>query len=154
MAGPRRKGRIAALQVLYEADCTSHDWRAALGRTLGEGALPEESQTLARELVEGVQAHRPQLDALIQQYAPAWPLEQVSIVGRNILRIAIFEILLHNRTPPKAAVNEAVELAKVFGNESLRRFVNGVLGSIMAAAKTKVESDASGGSPCQPSTSA
>lgn len=132
MAGTRRKGRIAALQVLYEVDCTSHDWRAAVQRRLEEGPLPQEARALALELVEGVMQNRERIDAVIQEYAPAWPVEQVSLVGRNILRIAIFEILMQNKTPPKAAINEAVELAKSFGSESLHRFVNGVLGSVMA----------------------
>lgn len=136
MARSRRKARIAALQVLYEVDCTGHDWQTALNRRLEEERLPEEVQAFARELVQGVQKNRPRIDALIQKYAPAWPVEQVSAVSRNILRIAIFEVVVNNKTPPKAAVNEAVELARTFGNESMRRFVNGVLGSILAAART------------------
>jgi N utilization substance protein B len=136
MAGPRHKARTVALQVLYEVDCTKHPWRSAMERALEESSLPQDAKAFAQEIVEGVQANRERLDAMIQEYAPVWPVEQVSIVGRNILRIAIFEILMHNRTPPKAAVNEAVELAKTFGNESLRRFVNGVLGSVMATAKS------------------
>ncbi len=136
MAGPRHKARIAALQALYEVDCTKHPWRAAMEHALEESSLPQDAKAFAQEIVEGVQANRERLDAIIQEYAPAWPVEQVSIVGRNILRIAIFEILMHNRTPPKAAINEAVELAKTFGNESLRRFVNGVLGSVMATVKS------------------
>ncbi len=133
MAGSRRKGRIAALQVLYEVDSSQHEWRSTLDRTLEESGLPEESRRLTRELVEGVSANLETLDAAIQEHAPAWPVGQLSAVDRNILRIAIFEILLNNKTPPKAAINEAVELAKIFGSESLHRFVNGVLGSVMAA---------------------
>ncbi|MEE9284303.1 MAG: transcription antitermination factor NusB [Dehalococcoidia bacterium] len=136
MAGARRRGRIAALQVLYELDCTGHDWTATLERSMVEGRLPEEAKELARELVQGVVRDRERIDALIQEHAPAWPVDQLSVVGRNILRIAIFEIVLNNKTPPKAAINEAVELAKTFGSESLHRFVNGVLGSIMATART------------------
>ena len=136
MPGTRRRGRIAALQVLYELDCTVHDFPATLQRTLEEGKLPEEAKVLAGELVEGVVQHKDDIDALIQEHAPAWPVDQLSVVGRNILRIAIFEIVMNNKTPPKAAINEAVELAKAFGSESLHRFVNGVLGAIMATVKT------------------
>ncbi len=87
------------------------------------------SQTLLR----GVQERRAALDELIQVYAPAWPVQLLSPVDRNILRIALFELLHYTNTPAKTAINEAVELAKVFGSESTARFVNGVLGSVMAA---------------------
>ena len=137
MAGSRRKGRIAALQVLYEVDSSQYDWRSTLDRTLEESGLPEESQRLTQELVEGVSANLDTLDAAIQEHAPAWPVSQLSAVDRNILRIAIFEILLNNKMPPKAAINEAVELAKIFGSENLHRFVNGVLGSVVAATAYK-----------------
>ncbi|MSQ25323.1 MAG: transcription antitermination factor NusB [Dehalococcoidia bacterium] len=153
MADSRRKGRIAALQVLYEADCTGHDWRDALDRTIAEDGLPEVSATLARELTQGVMEHREQLDAVIAAHAPAFPVAQLAAIDRTILRIAIFEILMHNvtgpnagprpheKTPPKVAVNEAVELAKTFGGENLHRFINGVLGSVLddAAAAKKTE---------------
>jgi N utilization substance protein B len=137
MAGSRRKGRIAALQILYEVDSSRHDWPTTVDRTLEESNLPEEAQRLARELVEGVSSNLETLDASIQEHAPAWPVGQLSAVDRNILRIAIFEILLNNKTPPKAAINEAVELAKIFGSENLHRFVNGVLGSVVAATAYK-----------------
>ena len=83
-------------------------------------------------ILEGVETKRSCLDSVIQRYAPAWPVNQLSIVDRNILRIALFELLYHDDTPPKTAVNEAVELAKSFGSESSARFINGVLGSVMA----------------------
>jgi N utilization substance protein B len=136
MAAGRRKGRELALQVLYEVDCTGHDWVATLERALEADPVPEETAGWARELIEGVRAHQERIDALIAEYAPAWPIEQVSVVGRNILRIAIFEILVNNRTPPKAAINEAVELAKIYGSENLHKFVNGVLGSVMTTVRT------------------
>ena len=98
--------------------------------------LPQEAKSLAQELVQGVTEHRPRLDAVIQEHAPTWPVDQLSALDRNILRIAIFEILMNNETPPKAAINEAVELAKLFGSEGLHRFVNGVLGSVMDTVKT------------------
>ena len=75
-------------------------------------------------------APKQEIDEVIRQKAPAWPLEQVAVVDRNILRLAIYEILIDNRVPVRAAINEAVELAKSFGGESSPKFVNGVLGSV------------------------
>jgi len=71
-----------------------------------------------------------QIDSYIKRFAPAWPIEQISIIDRNILRLAIFEILINNRVPIKVAINEAVELAKAFGSNSSSKFINGVLGAI------------------------
>ncbi len=79
-------------------------------------------------------AHREQIDQMIHDKAPAWPLEQVAVVDRNILRLAIYEILVDNRVPVRAAINEAVELAKAFGGQSSPKFVNGVLGAVSAGA--------------------
>jgi N utilization substance protein B len=87
----------------------------------------------ADRLHRGVSDHRHGLDVLIGRFAPAWPVTQLPIVDRNILRIAIFELLHNPATPPKAAIDEAVELAKVFGSDSSARFVNGVLGSVMSS---------------------
>ena len=87
----------------------------------------------AGRLHHGVSDHRQGLDGLIGRFAPAWPVTQLPVVDRNILRIAIFELLHNPATPPKAAIDEAVELAKVFGSDSSARFVNGVLGSVMAS---------------------
>jgi len=84
------------------------------------------------KVVQGVLAHRGKLDDLISTYAPEWPIEQMAIIDRNILRIALFEFLVDGGTPPKVAINEAVELAKTFGSDSSRRFVNGVLGTLLA----------------------
>lgn len=96
----------------------------------GEGA---EVMAFAQRLLQGIGEERQGLDELIQGYAPAWPVNLLSPVDRNILRIALFELFFHTDTPAKTAVNEAVELAKVFGSDSSARFVNGVLGSAMGA---------------------
>jgi len=85
----------------------------------------------ADRLVKGVLAHQKDIDTLIVKFAPQWPLEQITIVDRNILRIGIFELKFSKgEVPPKVAINEAIELAKSFGGESSGKFVNGVLGSI------------------------
>jgi N utilization substance protein B len=126
----RRQARIFALQTLYEADMTGHEPVEILERLLQETDATEEVRAFARELVSGAVAERQRLDDVIARVAPAWPIEQMATIDRNILRLAILEILLNNRTPVKAAINEAVELAKSFGSDNSAKFVNGVLGSV------------------------
>lgn len=92
--------------------------------------MPDEGQAFAHLLVQGVLENQARLDQLIGMYASEWPIEQMSIVDRNVLRISMFEFLIDGRTPPKVAINEAVELAKLFGSDSSPRFVNGVLGTL------------------------
>jgi len=128
--GARRKARAIALQVLYEVDSVGHEVERALAHLLAEGKLSEEDAAFVRGLVNGVLKNKEKIDRHIKNFAPAWPVEQLSIVDRNILRLAIFEILLDNSVPVKVAINEAVELAKMFGSDSSPRFVNGVLGSV------------------------
>lgn len=94
--------------------------------------LPEDSIEFAEDLLGGVSNSRPGLDNVITRYAPAWPVSQLSVIDRNILRIALFELIYTPATPRKTAINEAVELAKIFGSESSARFINGVLGSAMS----------------------
>lgn len=130
MAGIRRKGRTAALQALYETDCAGHDAETCLRRLDEEYTLPEPALSFARELVNGVLENKARIDAIIQAHAPSWPVEQLPVIDRNILRVAIFEISIDNRVPMKAAINEAVELAKTFGGYNSPRFINGVLGTI------------------------
>ncbi len=128
----RHRARIAALQALFEIDCTAHHPLVVVERRLDEAALPEPGVEFVQELVKGVQANRETLDKLIGHYAPEWPVDQIAIVDRNILRMAIYEIMHRDDTPTKVAINEAVELAKEFGSDSSGRFVNGVLGSLVA----------------------
>ena len=130
MAGVRRKARAVALKALYEVDCTGHEAEGTVTRLAKEARLPEEGVIFAWEMVSGVLQNREEIDRNIGNFATAWPIEQIPTVDRNILRLAIFEILLDNRVPVGAAINEAVELAKMFGSESSPKFVNGVLGSL------------------------
>jgi len=134
MTTKRRQARILALQSLYEADTTGHDAAETLERLLEGSDATDEVKTFARELVGGAVTERQRLDDVIAQVAPAWPIEQMATIDRNILRLAILEILLNNRTPVKAAINEAVELAKSFGSDNSAKFVNGVLGSVSSMA--------------------
>jgi len=130
MAGIRRKARIAALQALYELDCTRHKAEETSARLRAGETLTQEALDFSEELVKGVLQHKSELDALIKRFAPAFPLEQMSIIDKSILRLAIFEILFSDKTPLKVAINEAIELAKDFGSDSSPRLVNGILGSI------------------------
>jgi transcription antitermination protein NusB len=130
MKGARHKAREIALQVLYEIDSVGHSPEEALSRTLSGAKISEDIAGFVNILVNGVIQNREQMDRNIQDFAPAWPLDQISIIDRNILRLAIFEILHDNKIPVKVAINEAVELAKTFGSNNSSRFVNGVLGSV------------------------
>jgi N utilization substance protein B len=132
MAGVRRKARIAALQVLYELDCTRHKVEETSARLRAGETLTQEGLTFSEELVRGVLQRKSELDSLIGKLAPAFPVEQMPIIDRNILRLAIFEILYSKETPLKVAINEAIELAKDFGSDSSPRLINGVLGAITA----------------------
>jgi len=130
MAGARRRARVIALKALYEVDSVGHDMDETLTYLLTKEGLSQENAAFARELVSGVIQNKEKIDLNIQNFAPAWPLEQIPVVDRNILRLAIFEVLLDNKVPVKVAINEAVELAKTFGSDNSSKFVNGVLGSV------------------------
>ena len=135
MTGARRKARTIALQALYEVDSVRHGVEAVVDRyLLAEERLSEENKAFVRELVSGVTRNQDKIDHSIKTFAPAWPIEQSPLVDKNILRLAIFEILFDNRVPVKAVINEAVELAKKFGGDNSARFVNGVLGSVSSIA--------------------
>ena len=130
MTGPRRQARETALKALYERDMSQHDPLKTLERLGEEEALPPEVTGYARQLVEGVLGKLREIDTTLRRLAPAFPLEQLSAVDRNILRLALWEILYYGKIPLKVAINEAVELAKTFGSDTSPRFVNGVLGSV------------------------
>ncbi|MFC1903507.1 transcription antitermination factor NusB [Chloroflexota bacterium] len=135
MTGTRRKARAIALQSLYEVDSSGHEEGIVVNRLLAETELSEENNAFVRELVSQVVRNREKIDHHIQKFATAWPIEQIPVIDRNILRLAIFEILLDNKVSVKVAINEAVELAKKFGSDNSPKFVNGVLGSISTLTK-------------------
>ena len=121
------------MQALYEADITDHELEQTIVSRLQEEDLPREGIQFVERMVRGVWEHRDRLDALIEQSAPNWPIYQMPAVDKAILRLAIWELKLNadEPAPPKAVINEAVELAKHFGSENSPRFVNGVLGSVV-----------------------
>lgn len=139
-ASARRRSRIAAFQTLFEADISGRPPLDVFERREGADLLAPEARAFTRHLLEGVAEHRAAIDAIIQERAPAFPLADMSAVDRNVLRLAIFEVLFDNRGAPlRVAINEAVELAKGYGSESSGRFVNGVLGAVVMAAAGRDE---------------
>ena len=130
VASSRRRSRVFVLQALYETDTVHHDISAILEDSLGNKDLLKSDREFAQEVVQGVLANREELDNIIVAMAPSWPLKQMAVVDRNILRFAIYEMIKWRKSPHKVAINEAVELAKRFGSENSQKFVNGVLGSV------------------------
>ncbi len=131
MKRERRRARSLALQALYEIDCVGHASEEVIARHLAENpGLGSEAAAFLRALVLGTLHHAPQFDRWIAECAPEWPVEQLAVVDRNIIRLALWEFAVSRETPVKVAINEAVELAKRFGSDSAPRFVNGVLGTL------------------------
>lgn len=138
----RRKARALALQVLFEVDSVEHSADVALPRrieaareedeTTNREALPPEGELFVKTLVQGVLGQRQELDQLIAKFAPEYPVDQLAIVDRNVLRLAFYELKSMGDVPVKVAINEAVELAKLYGSDSAPRFINGVLGAYLA----------------------
>ena len=130
MDGSRHRARELALQALYEISTSGHEAEEVMPRLLEGEEMSLENTSFTRALVTGVVQNKEEIDKNIESFAPAWPIGQMPVVDRNILRLAIFEILFDNNVPVKVAINEAVELAKTFGSENTPKFVNGVLGSV------------------------
>ena len=136
MASNRHLGRIVALQTLYEyefrkkAGDTAADTKEITAKNIEPYSDSLGDVEFVSVLVDGVNEHLEELDAKIQPIAPEWPLEQISAIDRNVLRMGVFELIyLKDSVPPKVAINEAVELAKAFGSDNSSKFVNGVLGT-------------------------
>ncbi|PIE80436.1 MAG: transcription antitermination factor NusB [Chloroflexi bacterium] len=126
----RRRARRVTLETLYEYDIANHPPGEILQRQLAENYMEQAGIEFASQLIQGTIEHQEEMDMLIARYAPEWPLEQMAVIDRNILRIAIYEFLIDGNTPVKVAINEAVELAKTYGSDSAPRFINGVLGTL------------------------
>ena len=123
---------MAALQSLFATDVRAIWYDPQFERLDEDEDLSGSIKEFAQNLLAGVAKSRLGLDNVITRYAPAWPVSQLSVIDRNILRIALYELIYTPGTPRKTAINEAVELAKTFGSGSSARFVNGVLGSAMS----------------------
>ena len=131
----RHLSRSIAMQSLYEWDFSGKkpdELKEIVERNIAEFGPGLEDQSFVWQLVTAIVQHMGEINKIIESAAPEWPLDQITIVDRNVLRIGLFELLYANKTevPPKVAINEAIELAKTFGGESSGRFINGVLGTV------------------------
>lgn len=131
----RHLARSIALQSLYEWDFRKKnqaELKKIINRNIKELGADSEDIQFIRSLVDGILKYQSKIDKIIEKAAPEWPLEQITIVDRNVLRIGLYELLFGDRkeVPPKVAINEAIELAKTYGGESSGKFINGVLGTI------------------------
>jgi len=134
----RHRARIVALQTLYEVEFAANLVKDILERTLQEKEISGEAAEFAGNLVSGVVDNEQLLDETIGRFAKAFPVDQLAVMDRNILRLALFEIIIRKEVPPKVAINEAVELAKEFGADTTPKFINGVLGSVISEIKKTV----------------
>lgn len=131
----RHLSRSIVLQSLFEWDLNTldkKDVQDVLERNVSEFAPNKTDMPFMEKLLDGVMAKQPELDMVIEKAAPEWPIDRISPVDRNILRLGLYELLFADRkeVPAKVAINEAIELAKQFGGENSSRFVNGVLGAV------------------------
>lgn len=133
----RSKGRSLALQTLFEIDLTKHHMDDVLGHLMVESDLDENHLKFAREIVFGVLDKKKQIDSLIAECATEREVGDLSSLDKSVLRMGILELLDFSDTPPKVVVNEAVELAKIYGSDNSYKFVNGVLGSVLQKLKIK-----------------
>jgi len=127
----RTKARSISLQILYEVDLSGHKPGKVLQNHLERLKMDDAHIKFISEIVMGVTNFKEQLDEYIADFAPEWPLDQVAYIDRNLLRIALWEISVYQKTPVKVVINEAVELAKLYGAEGSPRFINGVLGGVI-----------------------
>ena len=131
----RHLSRSIVLQTLFEWDLNDIEKKnvpEVLGRNISEFAPNKTDAPFIEKLLDGVLGKQPELDQVIEKAAPEWPIDRISPVDRNILRLGLYELLFADRkeVPAKVAINEAIELAKQFGGENSSRFVNGVLGAV------------------------
>ncbi|HMU55508.1 MAG TPA: transcription antitermination factor NusB, partial [Nitrospira sp.] len=130
--GSRHQSRERALQILFQYDIHGKPgvW---LDEFWNQCEATEDVRGFAEELVRGVLEHRAELDALLGRYATNWKVSRMQVVDRNILRLGIYELLWRDDVPAKVTMNEAIELAKDFGDDEAAKFVNGVLDKVLAA---------------------
>ncbi len=130
----RHLSRSIAMQSLYEWDFSGRkpDLTKTVEKNLREFGPGLEDPSFTWQLVTGVIQHLQKINKIIEKAAPEWPINQISIIDRNVLRIGLYELLYADKAavPPKVAINESIELAKSFGGESSGKFINGVLGTV------------------------
>jgi N utilization substance protein B len=140
--GKRHQARELALKTLFQLEGAEDETEEVLRYHAFEGAATPDVATFALQLVEGVIANRDKLDAILSEASDHWKLDQMAKVDRIILRIAVYEIAIDRRVPPKAAINESIELAKTFSGDESGRFVNGILGRVAASSALGSETPA------------
>lgn len=128
----RRASREAAVQALYKIDIAKADTDTAVAYVVGENGLNPVQEKFTMSLVSGVMDNLNEINQTINEIALEWDLERMAAVDRNILRLAVFEICYSDEVPPNVAANEAIELGKTFGTEDSGRFINGILGKVLA----------------------
>lgn len=131
MASYRHLIRICLMQTIFAVEFKQEDAKYVLGRILDEFAPKVEDRDFAYESLEGILKHQDQILSLISKYAPEWPVEKIARIDRAILEIGIYEIMFSSDVPPVVAINEAIEIAKEYGDNSSPKFINGVLSSVM-----------------------
>lgn len=137
MSANRHLGRIVALQTLYEEDfrreCGDESLvpKDVLERNISRYNETIDDKSFIERIVQGVGTKQTELDDVIRPVAPEWPIEQIARMDRIVLRMGVFELMFEKETPPKVAINEAVELAKAFGGDNSSKFINGVLGTVL-----------------------
>ncbi len=132
--GKRHQARELALKVLFQLESSNDDLEEVLRYHAAEGAATADVVNFGGQLVRGVLDNREKLDAILSDASEHWKLEQMAKVDRIVLRIAVYEIVIDRHVPPKAAINESIELAKTFSGDEAGRFVNGILGRVAATA--------------------
>ena len=132
--GKRHQARELALKTLFQLEVSDDDPEEVLRYHADEGAATPDVANFASQLVRGVIENRDRLDSILSEASEHWKLGQMAKVDRIILRIAVYEIAIDRKVPPKAAINESIELAKTFSGEEAGRFVNGILGKVAATA--------------------
>jgi N utilization substance protein B len=139
----RHLARTIALQTLFEWDFHHRSKKLYdLLESNQQNFAPDfDDQGFTERLIKGVTRHLNEIDDIIQRHAPDWPIDQITLIDRNILRLGVFELKFDQEMPPRVAINEAIELAKAFGGDSSYKFVNGVLGAIYKALGPNIESE-------------
>lgn len=131
----RHQARQIALQTLYELDFNNQGeqgWQTIMEKNIVDSEKEIKEPEFLKNLLTGVLSKKTEIDQIISKVATEWPLEKINLIDRNVLRLGLFELLWGNpeEVPPKVAINEAIELAKEFGNDSSGKFINGVMGTV------------------------
>lgn len=135
----RRAAREEAFKIIFQTDMGKNPWKEVLSHNLDNSSLSEAGRVFLKQLVEGTMTHLNTIDAEISKYAQDWKLDRMLSTDRNILRMSIYELKYQNDIPAGVSVNEAVELAKTYGDDDSGRFINGILGNIVRSSETEAK---------------